>query len=56
MPERRLLILAALGGTPAALLARTLLRHKTRKTGFSLALWSILAVQAAAAIAYLLLR
>lgn len=56
MPERRLLVLAALGGAPAALLARAVLRHKTRKASFSAALWTIAAVQAAAALAYLALR
>lgn len=46
VPELRLLALAALGGSPGALAARALLRHKTRKTGFSAWLWGIAAVQA----------
>lgn len=56
VPERRLLTLAALGGAAGALLARAVLRHKTRKAGFSFALWAIAAAQGAAALAYLLLR
>lgn len=58
VPELRLLALAALGGSPGALAARALLRHKTRKAGFSAWLWGIAAVQAVLAVwlAYRALR
>lgn len=47
VPERRLLWLAALGGSPGAVLGRWMFRHKTRKRGFSVWLFGILGVQAA---------
>ena len=46
IPERDLLVLAMLGGTPAALAARQLFRHKTRKQPFSTYLLLITAAQA----------
>ena len=49
--ERALLTLAALGGSPGALLARPVFRHKTRKQPFSAWLVLIVFVQAAAIIA-----
>ncbi|UYY57545.1 DUF1294 domain-containing protein [Sphingomonas sp. S2-65] len=45
IPERRLLELALIGGTPAAFLARHLFRHKTRKQPFSTYLQLIAMIQ-----------
>jgi uncharacterized membrane protein YsdA (DUF1294 family) len=53
-PENQLLLLAALGGSPAALFARYRLRHKTRKQPFSTFLLCIIGIQAGAAIGYAL--
>ncbi|MDB5722013.1 MAG: cold-shock protein [Alphaproteobacteria bacterium] len=50
IPEADLLGLAAIGGTPGALLARRLFRHKTRKEPFSTRLLLIAALQAGALI------
>ncbi|MEP1329150.1 DUF1294 domain-containing protein [Pseudophaeobacter sp.] len=45
VPEARLLLLAALGGTPAIYLARRLFRHKTRKQPFCSRLHKIAVAQ-----------
>lgn len=45
VPERRLLAFAAVGGSPGALLARHVLRHKTRKQPFVNRLRAVVAVQ-----------
>lgn len=46
VPESSLLMMAAIGGTPGALVARQMFRHKTRKQPFSIYLWLIAAIQA----------
>ena len=46
IPEADLLGLALIGGSPGALLARKVFRHKTRKEPFSTQLFLIVAVQA----------
>ena len=50
IPERALLNLAMIGGSPGALIARHLFRHKIRKEPFSTQLQIIIAVQAGLAI------
>lgn len=50
IPESNLLALAFVGGSPGALLARHLFRHKTRKEPFSTQLLVIVALQAGTAI------
>ena len=56
VPERTLLGLAALGGSPGALAARQVTRHKTRKQPFVTWLFLITAAQAGAVLAWMLLR
>ena len=46
IPEADLLGLALIGGSPGALLARKIFRHKTRKEPFSTQLFLIVMVQA----------
>ncbi len=48
--EANLIALAVLGGMPAALTARQIFRHKTRKQPFSAILWVIATIQAGAAL------
>jgi uncharacterized membrane protein YsdA (DUF1294 family) len=50
--EANLLALAAFGGSPGALIARRMFRHKTRKQPFSTWLYLIVALQAGAAIGF----
>lgn len=47
IPERTLLTLALLGGTPAALYAMSTFRHKTKKISFQFYLALILCIQVA---------
>ena len=47
VPERRLLTLAAFGGSAGALLGQQLLRHKTRKAPFRTSLWAVAGVHLA---------
>jgi uncharacterized membrane protein YsdA (DUF1294 family) len=53
--ERDLLLLAVLGGSPAALFAQWLLRHKTRKQPFKTYLFCIPGIQFGLAILLLVL-
>lgn len=50
VPERMLLLLAVLGGSPAMLLTMLLIRHKTRRPKFMLGIPAIMALQAALAL------
>jgi uncharacterized membrane protein YsdA (DUF1294 family) len=54
--ERMLLVVALIGGSPGAIAAQQLLRHKTRKEPFRTLLWLIVGVQAAAAAALYVAR
>lgn len=39
VPEKRLHIMALLGGWPGAMLAQKMFRHKTQKTAFRIVFW-----------------
>lgn len=47
VPEATLLLLGFLGGTPAALLAQQVLRHKNRKRRFQWRFWGLTLLQGA---------
>lgn len=51
VPEAVLHLLAALGGSPAAIASQQLLRHKTAKPAFQRWTWGILAGQVIVAVA-----
>lgn len=53
--EADLLALALLGGSPGALLARKLFRHKTRKEPFSTQLFVIVALQIGAILGFMII-
>lgn len=55
VPEGTLLLLALLGGSPAALMASKRLRHKTKKVSFRLRMTLILLLQVFALIGWALL-
>jgi uncharacterized membrane protein YsdA (DUF1294 family) len=48
IPERRLIGIALLGGSPGVLLARHRFRHKTRKQPFTAALYAVCLLQGVA--------
>lgn len=50
VPEMILHLLALSGGSPAALIAQRVLRHKTVKTRFQVVFWLIVAIQIAAVV------
>ncbi len=47
-PEATLLLIDLLGGWPGGLLARHLLRHKTRKVSYRVRFWLVVVAHAAA--------
>ncbi len=53
VPESALLALALLGGSPSAVAAMLVLRHKTRKTSFLLKFAAVVAIQVGLAALYL---
>ena len=53
--EARLHWLALLGGWPGAFAGQQFLRHKTRKIGFQLIFWAIVASHVAMIVAYAIL-
>jgi len=53
VPENVLHVLAAAGGTPAAVVSQAAFRHKTIKSSFRMWFWSIFVVQVALLAAWL---
>lgn len=45
IPEKTLLFFALIGGSPAAILGQKIFRHKTKKSSFKIAFWTILLIQ-----------
>lgn len=56
VPERTLHAFALIGGTPAALYAQKLFRHKTKKKSFRRHVWAILIFQLVALFGLLFMR
>jgi uncharacterized membrane protein YsdA (DUF1294 family) len=56
VPEKVLLLLAFLGGTPGALLGMQLLRHKTAKASFQQRFWLVVLLQIILIVAFLVIR
>jgi uncharacterized membrane protein YsdA (DUF1294 family) len=54
--ERTLHIMALIGGSPGALIAQQLLRHKTTKRSFQLTYWGIVVLQSMAITYWLMNR
>ena len=56
LPERSLHLLAAFGGSPAALAGQQLFRHKTRKRPFQVRFWVTVTMQAIVIVAWICWR
>ena len=53
IPESTLHFLEAIGGWPGSFAAQRMLRHKTRKVSYQLMYWSIVALWAMGAVAWM---
>lgn len=53
IPEATLLLLALIGGSPAAYMARRFFRHKTAKRPFAMRFWLIIGIQVVVVSGYL---
>lgn len=56
IPETLLLGVAALGGSPGAIVGQLTFHHKTAKTAFQLAFWSIVLLQMLLLFCYFMMR